>query len=275
MNDLGRELAPITDEAWRAIDDEARAALKVNLAGRRIADFEGPLGWQASAVPLGRTEALARRPHDGVTGAVRRVQPLVELRASFELARAELDAIARGAKDPDLDAVRTAARAIALAEDRAVFHGYPDAGITGICEAAAGTALTVTEDYEAYPAMVATALAKLRGAGIDGGYAIALGPKCYTGLTQTFTRGGYPVIQHVQKLLDGPVIWAPAVDGAVVVSQRGGDFALTVGRDLSIGYRDHSAKTVELYLEESFTFRVLTADAAVPLSYGKGRKKDG
>lgn len=267
MNALHRELAPIGEEAWKAIDEEARRALTVTLAARKVVDFVGPLGWSAGAVALGRTEALAESPYEGVTGALRTVLPLVELRAKFVLSREEIDAAARGAKDPDLDAVRSAARAAAIAEDRAIFQGYGAAGIRGISEAAGNEALTITEDYEAYPGVVARALAKLRAAGVDGPYTIALGPRCYTGLTQTATKGGYPVIQHVQRLLDGPVIWAPAVNGAVVMSLRGGDFELIVGRDFAIGYLGHDARSIELYLEESFTFRVLAGEAAVPLVY--------
>lgn len=103
-------------------------------------------------------------------------------------------------------------------------------------------------------------------AGVAGPYAIALGPRCYTGLTKT-TQGGYPVIEHVRRLLDGPIVWAPAVDGAAVVSLRGGDFELTVGQDFSLGYLEHTASSVRLYLQESFTFRVFAAEAAVPLMY--------
>lgn len=267
MNDLRRELAPIPGQAWEAIDGEARKALKLTLAARRIVDFKGPLGWDASAVGWGRVTDLSKRPGEGVQAALRRVLPLVEFRAPFELARSEFDAIARGAADPDLDAVRLAARAIALAEDRAVFHGYEPGGIVGICNAAAGATLPLTDDFQKYPGVVAGALGRLRMAGVDGPYAIALGPRCYTGLTQTTTPAGFPVIQHVEKLVDGPIVWAPGVDGAAVVSLRGGDFELTVGRDLSVGYEDHTAKTVSLYIEESFTFRVLSAEAAVPLSY--------
>ncbi|MEW6167240.1 MAG: family 1 encapsulin nanocompartment shell protein [Pseudomonadota bacterium] len=268
MNDLCRPLAPITEQAWAAIDDEARAALRVTLAGRKVADFMGPLGWEASAVALGRALPLQAAPGPGVSAALRQVQPLVELRVPFALARAELDALARGAGDADLKPVRDAARAIALAEDSIVFAGYAAAGIAGIGQAAAAAALTITEDYERYPAVVARALAQLREQGVQGPYAIALGPRCYTGLTRTATPAGFPVMQHVERLLDGPVIWAPGVNGAVVLSLRGGDFELTVGRDLSVGYRGHTANTVEFYIEESLSFRVLAEEAAVPLVYG-------
>ncbi len=61
-------------------------------------------------------------------------------------------------------------------------------------------------------------------------------------------------------------MWAPGVEGAVVVSLRGGDFLFESGQDLSIGYDSHDDKSVRLYLEESFSFRVATAEAAVALT---------
>jgi len=265
MNDLFRGLAPISPEAWREIDAEAKRTLTLTLAARKIVDFTGPLGWQTSSIDVGRTNDV-QAPEDGVEARVRAVQPLVELRVPFQLSRTELEAIGRGARDADLDPVRDAARKAATAEDRAVFHGYAQGGIQGMVEAAAGTELTISDNYVDYPALVAEALNNLRSAGIGGPYAVALGPRCYTGLTKT-THGGYPVIEHVRRLLDGPIVWAPAVNGALVVSVRGGDFELVVGQDFSIGYLDHTATAVRLYLQESFTFRVLASEAAIPLVY--------
>jgi uncharacterized linocin/CFP29 family protein len=269
MNDLNRSLAPVSDTAWAQIEAEAKRSLKTALAARKLVDFVGPLGWESSAVSLGRTERLDRAPRPRVEARLRTVQPLVELRTPFELLREELEAVARGAHDPDLDAVRIAAHEAALAEDRAVFHGYREAGIRGIAEGGAPGKCTISENYTEYPAVVAEAINRLRDAGVDGPYAIALGPRCYTGLTKT-TSGGFPVIEHVRRLLSGPIVWAPGVDGAVVLSLRGGDFELTVGQDFSIGYLDHTATTVTLYLQESMTFRVLSPEAGVPLTYAAG-----
>jgi uncharacterized linocin/CFP29 family protein len=266
MNDLLRELAPISDAAWEEIEEEAKRTLKFTLAARKVVDFRGPLGWDASAVSLGRTQSADTLPQSGVEARLRRVQPLVELRIPFELSREELEAVGRGARDPDLDAVRDAARNGALAEDRAIFHGYSAGAIEGIIEAASSSTLAISDNYEDYPAVVAEATNKLRSSGVGGPYAIALGPRCYTGLTKT-TKGGYPVIEHVRRLLDGPIVWAPGVNGAVVISVRGDDFELVVGQDFSIGYLAHTANAVTLYLRESFTFRVLTSEAAVPLAY--------
>lgn len=268
MSPLLRDLAPISAEAWAMIEEEAKRTLKLKLAARKLVDFNGPLGYEASALGTGRIARLDEPPAEGVQASLRKVQPLVELRIPFELSREELDAVVRGAKDPVLDPVREAAGAAALAEDRAVFRGYAAAGIAGIVEEATAARLTLSDDYLAYPGVVAEAVNKLHIAGVAGPYGIALGPRCYTGLTKT-TQGGFPVMEHVRRLLDGPLVWAPAVDGAVVLSLRGGDFELTVGQDFSIGYLDHTASAVRLYLQETFTFRVLSAEAAVPLAYAK------
>jgi uncharacterized linocin/CFP29 family protein len=268
MNNLLREHAPIPAAAWTGIDSEAKRTLETLLASRRLVEFIGPLGWSTSAISTGRTEKLGDSIQDGVVTRMRLSQPLIEIRIPFEISREELDAIGRGAADANLDPVRNAARAAAIAEDRAVFQGYAAGGIEGIFPAAAQRALTIPSTYEGYPDIVAEATHRLRSEGVNGPYGIALGPRCFTGLTRSTTRG-YPIINHVRELLDGPIVWAPAADGAVVLSLRGGDFELTVGQDFSIGYLDHTSSSVLLYIQESFTFRVLSSEAAVPLTYAQ------
>lgn len=277
MNNLRRELAPISSAAWAAIDEEASRVLKLKLAGRKLVDFNGPLGPTAAALNLGRLAPLKSGPVANVEAARRELQPLVELTTSFDLSRAELDAVERGAPDPDLKPLIEAATRIAYAEDTAIFHGYAAGGIRGIDEASAHPTLSISQNYQEYPRTIAEATRLLRLAGVDGPYAIALGPRCYTGLTQATGDGGYPVLNVVRKLVDGPLVWAPAVNGAVVLSTRGDDFELTVGRDLSIGYQSHTDNSVRLYFVESLTFRVLTPEAAVALKYsddkgGKARR---
>lgn len=266
MDHLLRELAPITGEAWDEIDAEASRTLRRTLAARKLVDFSGPLGWETSAVGRGRTRSVAG-PSDGVEARLRETRPLVEIDVPFRLARAEVDAIARGARDADLGPVVQAARKAALTEDRAVFGGFGAAGIAGIFELCREQALSLSDDYERYPRVVAAALTRLRNEGIEGPYAIALGPRCYQGLTETTNRGGYPVINMVRQQLDDRLVWAPGVDGAVVLSLRGGDFELTVGQDFAIGYRSHDASGVELHVRESMAFAVYTPEAAVPLYY--------
>ncbi len=268
MNHLMRELAPVTDDAWSQIDQEASRSLKHYLAARRLVDFTGPMGWEFSAVDSGRVEPLDAGGLGAVEVAGRKVMPLIEVRVPFVLSKSELAAADRGATDLDLDSVIAAGKAAALAEDHLVFHGYAEGSVAGIVSATPHQAVQISNDYGRYPEHVAAAVATLRGADVAGPYAIALGARCFTGVTETTEHGGYPVFEHLRQILEGPVVWAPAVDGAVVLSQRGGDFELTVGEDFSVGYLSEDATSVTLYVEESLTFRINTADAAVHLAYG-------
>jgi uncharacterized linocin/CFP29 family protein len=260
MDDLQRHLAPISTRAWAMIEQTARETLTVNLAARKIVDFRGPLGWTAGAVDLGTVDTLPTPPAEGVGATIRRVQPLVELRVGFVVARAELDAIDRGGRGPDLTPLVEAATRIARAEDRAVFHGYAAGRIDGLQPRIRSLK---PEAPPGYPALIAEALRVLRTAGVGGPYALAAGARCFTELHATTERNGFLVLDAVREILGGSIVWAPAIDGAVVVSMRGGDFELTIGRDIAIGYLGHTASAVELFLVEDFTFQVLTPEAAV------------
>lgn len=266
MNHLHRELAPISSAAWEQIDAEARRSLTNSLAARRLVDFEGAAGWETGAVTTGRIESLTSFV-DGVIASTRRVRPMVELRTEFTLQRSELDAVDRGARDPDLSPLIDAARRASLAEDHLVFDGYPGTGILGLASASPHDPIGIVADYGRFPSLVARAIAAMRAAGVDGPYSVALGPRCFTGVIESTEHGGYPVLEHLRLITGGPAIWAPALDGSLVVSQRGDDFRLTVGQDLAIGYLDHTRDSVTLYIEESLTFGNDTPEAAVPLRY--------
>jgi uncharacterized linocin/CFP29 family protein len=267
---LLRGLAPIPPKAWKEIDDEARERLTPLLAARRLADWVEAGGWQRGAMSVGRTDSLAGPPSgvpvEGVEVRRRRVLPLAEVRVPFTVSRREIDDIERGATDPEFDDLARAAQAAAEIENRAVFHGWSAAGIAGITEASPYPALALGVDGDAYPSIVSRAVDRLRCNGIEGPYALAIGPQGYTRIVETTEHGGYLLLDHLTRILGGSVVWAPGLDGALVVSERGGDFLLDVGQDLSVGYSHHDGETVHLFLEESFAFRVVEPDAAVVLT---------
>jgi uncharacterized linocin/CFP29 family protein len=266
MSHLLREHAPITERGWELLDSEARERLAPALAARKLVDFSGPHGWEHSATSLGRVKRIPEPRGEGVSGVQRQVLALVELRARFSVARSELADADRGAEDVDLDALDTAAQAIAVAENAAVFHGWKAAGISGILEASPHEAIELGEDCERYPRHVAKAVEALLSAGIEGPYGLALGPETHTRVLETSEHGGYPLLEHLREIAGGPLVWSPGVKGAAVLSLGGGDFLFESGEDLSIGYESHDADAVNLYLEESISFRVATPEAAVALT---------
>jgi uncharacterized linocin/CFP29 family protein len=270
MDLLKRDLAPITPEAWEQIDAEAKRVLLMHLAGRKLVDVDGPHGWKHAAVNVGTLD-IKKESGLGVPWGVRCVIPLIELRQPFELAMMEIDNASRGAV-VDLSVVVKAAEAIAHAEEEAIFNGFKAGGIEGIIPSSPHAAISIPANYAEYPSVVVEAAEILRQAGVNGPYALALGPQCYNGLAQA-AEDGYPIRERLHRIVEGPIVWAPKIDGAVMLSTRGGDFQLTVGQDLSIGYEAHEKNRVRLYLTESFTFRVLEHAAAVHLKpQAKGRR---
>jgi uncharacterized linocin/CFP29 family protein len=272
MNNLHRELAPISDVAWTQIEQETSRTFKRHIAGRRVVDMHGPAGTALAAVGTGHLRTISA-PKGGITARQREVKALVELRVPFELERQAIDDVERGANDSNWQPAKDAARELAFAEDSAIFEGYAAAGIEGIRQGSSNPKMTLPGDVREYPEAIAQGLSRLRLVGVNGPYSVLLGADAYTALAETSDHG-YPVLDHVKRLVHDKIIWAPAITGAFVLTGRGGDFDLHIGQDVSIGYLKHTDAAVTLYLQETFSFLMLTAEAAVALaSPGKSRSK--
>jgi len=264
MNNLHRELAPISEAAWADIEQETTRTLKRYLAGRRVVDVHAPGGVGLSAVGTGHLKTI-KAPDEGILARQREVKAMVELRVPFELDRQQIDDVERGANDSDWQPAKEAAQKIAYAEDRAIFEGYAAAGIGGIRQGTSNPILTLPTDVRHYPDAIAQALNQLRLVGVNGPYSVLLSADAYTALAET-SDNGYPVLEHIRKLVKDEIIWAAAITGAFVLTTRGGDFDLHIGQDVSIGYLSHTDSVVRLYLQETLTFLLLTTEAAVALA---------
>jgi len=264
MNNLHRELAPITDAAWASIEAEARRTFEQHVAARRVVDVQGPDGPSLASVGTGHLTPVESPDGAGIMARLRTSQQVVELRVPFTLNRQDVDDVERGAQDSDWQPVKDAAKKVAFAEDRAIFEGYAAAGITGVRQSSSNPALTLPAEARDYPNVISQAVSALRLAGVGGPYSLLLSAAAYTMVSET-SDYGYPIRDHLARVVDGDIIWAPAIDGAFLLSGRGGDFELRLGQDLSIGYLSHDAERVELYFQESLTFLVYTAEASVAL----------
>lgn len=270
MNNLHRELAPISNAAWEQIEEEVARTFKRTVAARRVVDVKGPGGLALAGVGTGHQKSIAS-PLKGVDARQRQVLPLVVLRVPFELSREAIDDVERGANDSDWQPAKDAAIKLAYAEDRAIFDGYKAAQIIGVREGTSNPVLPLPKDIADYPTVIAKALEQLRLEGVDGPYSVLLGADAYTAVAEANDQG-YPILEHIGHIVSGEIIWAPAIDGGAIVSTRGGDYEMHIGQDLSIGYLDHNAETVRLYLEETFTFLMLTAEASVSVAPGVAAK---
>lgn len=264
-----RSMAPLTAAAWAEVDETAMQVLSQHLTARNLVDFDGPHGSACAAVNLGKIEISKADAPAGVSWGLRQVQPLIEAREPLTLDQLELDNISRGSADPDLGALEEAAEKFALFEETVIYQGFKAGKIEGLLPASAHKSISLPGKADGYPAVVADAVRAVESAGVSGPYALVLGPKAYFDLMQAGS-GGYPPRRIVRELLaGGEILWSQAVEGGVLLSTRGGDFAMTVGDDVTIGYADHDKDRVELYLHESFTFRVLEPAAVIGLKPSK------
>lgn len=142
MNNLYRDLAPVTEAAWAEIELEAARTFKRHIAGRRVVDVSDPGGPVTAAVSTGRLIDV-KAPTNGVIAHLRASKPLVRLRVPFTLSRNEIDDVERGSKDSDWEPVKEAAKKLAFVEDRTIFEGYSAASIEGIRSASSNPALTL------------------------------------------------------------------------------------------------------------------------------------
>lgn len=263
MDFLKKELAPVNESAWYEITKRAKEVLIPNLSARKFVDVLGPFGWDYAAYPTGRIKK-ANTSKD-ICYATRLSLPLVEVYVPFDLSICELDSVQRGLKSPDLTNMEEAARKVAVFEDKAIFYGLDDACIEGLFNASQQYSIELPIQN---PTDLLTTLTQVKlhftQWGIEGPYALVAGPVLWS---RIYSLGEiYPLHKKISDILEGgKVVFSPNVNDGIVVSLRGGDFELILGKDISIGYKEHKEGTVSLYFTETFTFNIVTPEAAVPL----------
>lgn len=263
MDMLKRNLAPISAEAWAEIDNEAREFLKPILSARRFADVQGPFGWEHSCVPLGRLYFPPQQPEGRVSFGVHKVLPLVEAKIFFHVDQQELENLVRGAKDVNLEDLHNAAKELAAFEEKAIYHGFDPAGISGIYQELEAPPVGFKLDPENCIDAVCEAQTRLTKAGVSGNAALVVDEQVWKLLARN-TQGG-PLHKIIAQQIGGPVIYSEQCRGALLISLRGGDLELTIGQDICIGYESQDAQGLKLFLAESFTSRVITPEAIVAL----------
>src|SRR5262249_12232856 len=148
-------------------------------------------------------------------------------------------------------------------EERAIYYDFAPGGILGMAAASSVQPVALGPDPRAFAESVARAIVALRKSGEQPSYAMVVGPKLFEAL-ESDAGGGYPRRKQIASLIGGPILLSPVVETAFLLPAQSKDhFELTIGQDLSVGYDYRSGNDVNLYLVESFTFRVLEPQAVV------------
>jgi len=264
MDILRRNLAPLSREAWEAVDETVEEMAKRTLAGRRIATFDGPRGWSYVAVPMGTAS-----PRETTDSRAQVFLPdvvlLQEVRSYFTLTWAVLDALERGAPALEADAAEDAAREVAHAEDRLAFYGEPGGqGFLTSPESPRQPAGDWSKPGEVL-SDVLKAVEKVDALGIPGPYELVLASTRYFAYLRA-TNGGYPSERHLRDRVAAVHRASTLREAGALFSTRGDDFVVTVGGDLSVGYRAHDREGVHLFCVESVAAQTLTPQAVCLLT---------
>ena len=262
MDILKRSLAPIVPAAWEEIDSQAAGVLKATLAGRKVVDVKGPMGWNYDAASEGTLSLVEESPVEGVNYGIREVLPLVEIRVPFTMPMWDLDDISRGCKIVDFAPVQEAARKAALFEDTAVFQGLEDAGILGLELEADNEAIEMKLDDESIITAIAQAAQTLSARNVTGPYALVCSLPLWTKI-QTSSKV-YPLKKRLETIIGDKIVLSSQYETSMLVSLRGGDSELIIGQDFSVVYQSHTNTEVNFFITESFTFRTLAPEAIVP-----------
>ncbi|MCF8234738.1 MAG: bacteriocin family protein [Bacteroidales bacterium] len=261
MDILKKKMAPISDKAWEEINEQAEDVFKTDLSARKFVDVDGPHGLELGSVSAGRLEIPKAQDEEGLEYGLYKVLPLLETRSKFELDLWELDNVDRGAEDIDLESLEKAAKRMARFEENVIYEGLKNAGITGLKSRSEHEKVEFPEDPSKILHAVTRAISMFKSASVEGPYSLVLDIDKWEKVSSYV--GDYPLRLQLENLLDGKIILAPNLNGALLVTERGGDFRLTLGQDLSIGYESHDSRNVQLFFTESFTFQVLDPAAVI------------
>ncbi|MFZ7134177.1 MAG: family 1 encapsulin nanocompartment shell protein [Eubacteriales bacterium] len=260
MDILKRDLAPLSERAWKEIDTRAEGILKTHLSARKAVKVLGPKGWDYSALPEGRLDIIDAQDGE-VKSGIYKVKPLVEGRISFRLDRWEMDNVTRGAKDIDLTALDEAVKKIATFEENALYKGLAQGNIVGLENASAHASIAFGNDGRAIMDAISQGLILLKENFEEGPFTLILGKETWKRLNKEMQ--GYPLINRIEELTGTKILYNTVVDGAFLIPYDNENIELTIGQDFAIGYESHDAKEVTLFITESFTFRVLDENIVV------------
>lgn len=261
MNILKKSIAPITDKAWEEISDRTNEILKTYLTGRKFVDIDGPNGLEMGGVSTGRLIIPDSQSDNGINYGIREILPFVEIRKPFELDLWELDNIERGAKDVDLSPLEDAVKEVAFFEEKLIYEGFDPIKIKGLQPSAEGDPVAIPDNTDAFLKELGRQVLHLSQNGVEGPYSLIINADEWLNLIHL--SEGYPITMQLKEILGGEVIVNQSNKSSFLVSERGGDYQLIQGQDITLGYDSHDTEKVKLYLTASFTFRVLSPEAIV------------
>jgi uncharacterized linocin/CFP29 family protein len=260
MDYLRRRFAPVSDEVWKELDEAVARTARHLLSARRMATFDGPRGWEYTGARVGTMRPCTNGDGQAVV-CVPEIVPLAEVRCDFSVPWSTIEVFDRGAPALDTHTAEAAAREVALAEELVLYYGEPT-----------GNGFLVSKESPRVPSGdwskpgqllgdLLNAVELLDTGGIPGPYEAILAAEGYYAYAKAVADGGYPAARQLDRVLASVHRSVAMRERGGVFSTRGSDFVVTVGGDLSVGYRQHDRDAVHLVCVETIAAQLVTPQA--------------
>jgi uncharacterized linocin/CFP29 family protein len=268
MEFLSRTTSPVTGDLWRQIDEVTVSAARNVLIGRRVLTLTGPLGAGTGSVPIDDYDQKAEVASEGyIVTRGRKIVELPTLYEDFTLYARDLAQSEKAGSPTDLTAVRAAAQAVALTEDRLVFLGNAKLGYDGLLSVRGAHKLAKADWSSGENAFtdVAAGVEALVSKGVYGAYTLVVSPALYLQMQRLQQALGLLEIDRVSKLVDGRLFKSPVLgkNQAVLVCAQPENMDLAVGQDLAAAYLEQREMNHFFRLTESVLPRIRRPQAVV------------
>jgi len=266
MEVLNQSNIPFGTAVWNTIESEISSYLTKRLTLRSVVDFKSEYTFETDAIPTKNVASIASQ--DGLEVFTREPIKMMEIKKSFTIPTSVIEDIKRDKPDFDTKVMMEAANSFAKVENETILSGQSAANIEGILSGVENT-LEAKEGKDILKA-VAKSLGIFNANFVDGTFKLVISSATMATLyTESFD--GMSLKSKLDEILGaGAIVINQDIgdDKALVISQRGGDFELYSGMDVSLGFEKETSEGVELFLMQTFAFRSIAPEAAVLITIG-------
>ncbi len=261
MKFLNRETSPIAAAIWTQIDSVFTPMLSQRLKLRSIVGFTS-VPFETDAVATGKLKTLSSVKE--LTLSARKPIAMVEIRYDFDLPKSIVEAFKRDKPDFDDTVFKEVTNRFSAVENSLILEGLKEADIEGILSKIPSKPIHAKHTKGLIDA-VALMMVAFKAEFVEGPYKLVLSTATLIKMVAE-SEGGISVKSRLETLLGADffvVCESIGDDKILALSQRGGDFVLYNGLDVSIGFSEEKADSYALFITESCTFRIISPEAAV------------
>lgn len=254
MNNLNKNLAPISDKAWEILNFRTKEILTKIISARKVITLKNIGSSRGIA-----TGNLNIKKLENLEYGVYEYIPLIETRFNFTLNRWELDNAERGNDNINLNNLDEAIFKAAKFEEELIYNGLDD--IRGLISSCKNPSIKLGDTSKEILTNLSRAMIILRDNYISEKLDLVVNYNTWIKLNSIESL--VPLIERIENLINGNVIVSKFIPNSILIPHKSENFELAIGNDFSIGYQNHTSRDITFFITESFTFKVIDVNSFV------------